>query len=414
MSNRALIVLTIALLCSPAAAQEWTRFRGANGEGVSAAKTVPTLFGEKDFNWKVKLPGEGHGSVVVWGDRVFLQSGDEKAGERIVIALGVADGRTLWTKSFSTKPYRHHQLNSVGVSTPAVDAERVYVYLPSEEMAAVAALDHEGKQLWKYDIGPFNSKHGAATSPMVYKDIVVVTNDQDDKSSIVAVDKKTGQLKWSIPRKFSNNGASYAVPCVVEREGDKPQLIFGSANNGLTSVDPETGKVNWEMGTLMPLRVVASLIVADGLIIVQCGEGGGGKKCVAVKPGSADGTKQPEVAWEMKRNIPYVPTSVVFGGHVYSVTDGGIAGCMKLADGEVIWNERLDDKYFGSPVCVNGVIYCIGRGGDLAVFRASEKFELLGKVKLGEASNSTPAVAGGRMYLRTATQLISVGGKNVN
>ena len=410
--------LAIALLLGLGAslhAQEWTRFRGPNGSGISDAKTVPTKWTEEDYNWKIALPGDGHGSPVIWGEKIFVVSGEEKSGDRIVTCVAAGDGKIAWSKTYPGKSYRHHNFNAVGHSTPAVDAQSVYAYLGSEEEVLVVALDHDGKEQWKQNLGTFKSKHGPATSPMLHGELVVVTSDQDDKSFICALDRKTGQQKWKIDRKFNDNGASYGVPCVYQAKGDKPQIIFGSALHGMTSVDPDTGKIIWELGDLMPLRVVASLIVANDLIITNCGSGGAGKKYAAVRPGSADGSKKPEVAWSLTKGIPYVPTTVAQGDFLYTVSDGGIATCMKAADGETVWQGRLDDKFFGSPVIIDGHIYVAGQDGIVHVFKADPKeFIAVSRNPLGEKCYTTPAISGGRMYLRTVKHLISIGGRKVS
>lgn len=420
LRHAAVACLIATCFAVSAPAQEWTRFRGPNGSGVSDCKTIPTKWTDKDYRWKVELPGAGHGSVVAWGDKLFLQSGDDKTADRFVLCLSAADGKMLWSKKYAGTPYRKHQLNSVSPSTPAVDAEQVYVYLGTEEKVQVVALDHGGNEKWAADLGVFKSKHGPGTSPMLHGSLVIVTSDQDNDSFVIALDRKSGQPKWRIERKFQGNGASYGVPCVVERPGEKPQIIFASASNGMTSVDPDTGKVNWEIGNLMPLRVVASLVFADGLVITNCGEGGGGKKYVAVQPGSADGASKPKVAWELTKGIPYVPTTVAYQGHLYFVTDGGTAACLTADKGELKWQDRVVTggpaaAFFGSPICVNGHIYAITRNGEVVVYKASpEKFELVSVHPLGEASFATPAVSGGRMYLRTTKHLVCIGERAIN
>ncbi len=415
MSHRLIALFAVVLLSASVQAQEWTRFRGPNGAGVSDAKTVPTKWTEKDYNWKIELPADGHGSPVIWGEKIFVVSGEEKTGNRIVTCVNAGDGKIAWSKTYPGKSYRHHGFNAVGHSTPAVDAEQVYAYLGSEEEVLVVALDHNGAEKWKKNLGTFKSKHGPGTSPMLHGDLVIVTSDQDDKSFVCALDRKTGEQKWKIDRKFAGNGASYGVPCVYQAKGDKPQIIFGSALHGMTSVDPDSGKIIWEIGDLMPLRVVASLIVVNDLIITNCGEGCGGKKYAAVRPGSADGTRKPEVAWSLTKGIPYVPTTVAQGDFLYTVTDGGVATCMKAADGEVVWQDRLNDKFFGSPVIVDGHVYVIGQDGNVHVFKADPKqFTVVSKNPLGEKCYTTPAVSGGCMYLRTMKHLISIGGRKVS
>ncbi|MBC7771973.1 MAG: PQQ-binding-like beta-propeller repeat protein, partial [Pyrinomonadaceae bacterium] len=263
----------LALAAAPALAQEWTRFRGPNGSGVSEATTVPVKFSETDFNWKVTLPGGGHGSPVVWGEKVFLMAANETSADRFVVCIGAKDGAELWKKEYSSKPSKLHGFNSFGATTPAVDAERVYVYWASESEINVAALTHEGKEVWKKSLGAFQSQHGPGVSPMLHKDMVIIANDQDGESFLVALDTKTGEQKWKTPRKSGN--AAYGVPCTVE-VGGKTQLILTSTATGVSAVDAETGTPLWSMGDLFMQRVVSSRVVAGDLFLGQCGQGGGG------------------------------------------------------------------------------------------------------------------------------------------
>ncbi len=390
---------------------EWTRFRGPNGNGVSSATTIPTTFTEKDYNWKIKLPGVGYGSPVIWGDKVFVVCANQTTAERQLVCLSSADGSTNWSKSFASKPYHLHRYNNYGTTTPAVDKDRVYMYWVTESKVTLAALDHDGKELWQRDLGTFTSSHGGGTSPMLYKDMVVITNDQVGKSSVIALDAKTGEDRWRIARKSVENGTAYAVPCVYSPKGGKPQLVFSSRADGMLGVDPETGKQIWKLADLFDLRVVASPVVASGLIFGSCGQGGGGTRFVAVRPGPPDSPKAAKVVYDIRKSIPYVPTPVAHGDLLFTVSDGtGVATCIHAPSGEVKWQERLNGSFFGSMVCVNGVIYSINKEGEVVIFKAADKFELISVHSLGEKSYSTPAVAGGRMYLRTDNHLISIGG----
>jgi outer membrane protein assembly factor BamB len=286
------------------------------------------------------------------------------------------------------------------------------VYWASEDQINVAALTHEGKQVWKKPLGAFKSQHGPGVSPMLHKDMVIIANDQDGESFLVALDTKTGEQKWKTPRKSGN--AAYSVPCIMEVAG-KPQLILTCTATGVSAVDADTGTPLWSVEDLFKQRVVSSPVLAGDLILSQCGQGGGGTRFVAVRPGSSDG-KPAKLEYDVSKGIPYVTTPVVYNERVYMVTDGGVAVCLKAADGAVVWQERItvngrNAAFFGSPVCVNGVVYAITRSGEVVVFKTGDKFELLSINPLGEASHATPAVSGGKMYLRTTNHLISIGGK---
>jgi len=402
-----------ALVATSAQAQEWTRFRGPNGTGVSTAKTIPIQFAEKDYNWKVALPGDGHSSPVIWGDKIFLTGSHEQQGGMVVHAISVHDGRVLWQKDFPFPAFAKHKFNSYASSTAAVDAERVYVAWATPEHYMLVAFSHKGDIVWQRDFGPFVSQHGVGVSPMVYQEMVILPNDQDGNSSLIAVDRKTGKTVWETKR--NSSAAAYGTPCVYEPKGGKPQLIFNSQAHGITGVDPTNGKVLWEYDKAFNKRSVSSPVIVAGLAIGSCGSGGGGNYIVAVKPGD-DAKKQPAtLAWEMKKSANYVPTPVVVGDNLYAWSDGGIVTCINGPTGEIKWQERAGGNFFGSPIVVDGRIYAISTSGEVVVIKATpEKFEVMGRSALGELTHTTPAVAGGKMYIRTLKHLICVGGSKMD
>jgi outer membrane protein assembly factor BamB len=213
-----LVLLTGHLLLVPArdaTAQEWPRFRGPNGAGVSDA-ALPVRWTGKDVNWKVKLPGPGHSSPVVWGDRVFVTCAEEDSGKRLLVCLRAGDGERLWSRSFDGTRHGKHPDNSFASSTPAVDARRVYVCWGGPKDFLVVALDHDGKEAWRTDLGTFRAGHGFGPSPVVHEGLLVVPNDQDGTSSLVGLECDTGKVRWRVPRKSK---ATYTTPCVYQPKG---------------------------------------------------------------------------------------------------------------------------------------------------------------------------------------------------
>jgi len=392
-------------------AQEWTRFRGPNGSGISDAKTIPSQWTDADFNWKIALPGSGHSSPVVWGEKVFITTGDDKKARFVVLCLKTSDGGTLWQKEFPFEPYRKHSNNTSATSTPTVDADRVYIFRSEAAHTILFALDHGGGLVWEKDLGPFRTQHGGGASPILHNGMVILPNEQDGESFLIAMDARTGETRWKTPRQTGPSSAAYSTPCVYQPKDGKPALIFNSEIHGISAVAPDSGKVLWEFGDAFDKRSVSSPVIAGDLIIGSCGSGGGGNFIIAVKPGDPAHDKKPERAYEIRRSAPYVPTSVCVGEWLYLWSDAGIVSRVHASTGEVTWQERVSGNFFSSPVWVDGRLFCVSKTGEVVVVSASDKFEVLARNQLGELTHSTPAVAGGRMYIHTAQHLISVGGK---
>ncbi|NLF72990.1 MAG: PQQ-binding-like beta-propeller repeat protein [Candidatus Anammoximicrobium sp.] len=397
--------------CAPA--QEWTRFRGPNGQGHSDATNLPERWTEADLNWKAALPGQGHSSPVLWGDKIFLMSAEPKTATRYVLCLSATDGRELWRRQYASQTHRIHMRNTYGSSTPAVDAERVYIAWSTPARLTLLALDHDGRDVWKRDLGPVVSEHGFGTSPMLYQDMVILSNSQQaeelepgqqpGRSAMLALEAKTGQLRWSEPRVSSR--VCFSTPCIYEPAGGPPELICTSTSDGIFSLNPLTGKENWKSPGTLTMRVVNSPLVTEGLIIGSVGSGGGGNYIAAVRPGQT-----PQTAYIVKKSASYVPTLVAKDGLLFMFNDKGVVSCLELQTGEPIWQERVSRGFSGSPVLADDKLYIIDDEGTVHVLAASSQYRLLSSNPLGEPSRSTPAIAGGRLYLRTVSHLVSVGG----
>ena len=407
-------VLLLGVFVSAVRAQEWTRFRGPNGSGLGVAPGLPVKWTDADYQWKVELPGGGPSSPVVWGDRVFLTCTDEATSERSIVCINAADGSIIWKKAFPYKFYKINPNNGFASATPAVDEERVYVSWSEPESYMLAAFDHNGKEAWKLDLGPYASQHGSGTSPIVVGDLVVLSNEQDGPHSfLVGVEKKTGQIRWKLDRRSGKTPAS--TPCVYHPKGGSEQIIFTSTLEGIVAVDASSGNVAWAMPEAFNLRCVASPVVAGDMVIAQCGEGAAGRYTLAVRAGSE--SQKPEVVYKLNKMVPYVPSPLVKGDLLFLWSDTGVVSCMRLSSGQVLWQQKLgasakeSGAYFGSPVCVNDKLYCISKTGDVVVVAATEKYELLARNPLGEPSFATPAVAGGKMYLRTTRHLFCLSSK---
>lgn len=389
--------------------QEWTRFRGPNGTGQVQAEGIPVEFESEHVLWKVTIPGKGHSQPVFHGDRIFLTSATDAGRKRSLFALRRSDGEKLWEKSVTFDTHKKHSLNSFASGSPTVDAERVYATFVMPERSVVLAFDHEGQEVWKRELGNWESQHGHGTSPIIHGEKLIIAHDHLGESFVVALDRKTGQPVWKTPRK--SDRAAYGTPCLVEREGQRPELLFTSKSHGISSLDPETGKMNWE-APLFDKRSVSSPVVYQGrLAFGTCGSGGGGNYLVAVKLGGKGNVSDSHLAYRLNRSIPYVPTPVLAGELLFLWSDKGVVSCVEAASGEVLWQKRVGGQYYASPVCVNGKIYCVSTDGEVVVLGATREFQVLARNALDEPSHCTPAIADGRMYLRTFSSLICVGSK---
>jgi outer membrane protein assembly factor BamB len=419
-------LLLILCLALSTRAQEWTRFRGPNGSGISTATTIPTTWTAADYNWTAQLPADGSSSPVIWGDRIFLTSSDKKTALRSVLCLSTKDGKILWQRDFPAKKFRMHRDNDFASATPSVDSEGLVLAWATPEQLLLLALDLDGKEMWRRDLGPFPGLHGAASSPVIVDDMVILANDQmnpvrmarylpkdasmiPEKSFLIAVDRKTGETRWTVDRRTELAG--YATPCVRQLRDQKPELIFTSTAHGITSVDLATGAINWEIDTVFASRTVGSPQLHGELVFGSHGAGLAGQRFVAVRPEQGNGRVTPVLAYDITRAVPLVPSCLVKDDLLFLWAGNGVVTCLDAATGNQHWRERVGGQYYSSPVWVDGRLYCVSKAGDVRVITAGKTFRSLAAVSLGEAANAVPAIADGVMYLRTQSQLFSLGGK---
>lgn len=417
MRKTLLLIAAIACCAQFAPAQEWARFRGPNGTGESEAKGIPATWTEDDYNWKASLPGIGHSSPVLWGERLFLLSADPNNATRYLLCLNAKNGEEQWRRDFKSSEHHLHLRNSFASASPACDAERVYFAWSTPDKTTLLALTHDGEDVWDVDLGPFVSMHGFGTSPIVYKDMVVMAvmsleseeqlpNVRDSKAVgsafVVAVDRKTGDIRWKSQR--DSSVAAYSVPCIYKNPQGEDELVCCASGHDVFSLDPQTGDLNWSVEAFS-MRTVASPVVAGGLVFGSTGSGGGGNYVVAVEPG-----KEAKIKYKVSESAPYVPTPVAHGDLLFLWYDKGIVTCIDAATGKDHYRKRIGSNFSGSPVRVRDKIYCIDEGGVAYVLAADKEFKLLGKNPLGEPSRATPSVAGGQMFLRTESHLIAIGG----
>jgi outer membrane protein assembly factor BamB len=398
----------VLILCLLAEA-DWPRFRGPNGSGIADGAPVPAQWDESGILWKTAIPGQGNSSPIVWGSRVFLQSSSEDGASRFLLCVDAATGRILWSRATPGSRAPTHARNTLASSTPATDGERVYALFWDGTRLSLAAYDFNGSPLWTRDLGPFDGQHGAGVSPIVYRDKVILCNDQDTSSLLVAVRAASGEVAWSTPRR--SFVACYSSPFLMERPGDAVNLVVGSTA-GISGYDPDTGSERWHWNWQFhgkPLRTVASPVYGGDHLFLTSGDGGGDRHMVAVKLEGRGTTFKTSLAWESHRTFPYVPTMLTWGEHLYWVSDLGIAGCSILRTGESVWTERLGGNFTASPVIAAGRIYAASEDGEIHVLGATPQFRRLAVNSMGEMVRASPAISGGRIFIRGSSHLFCIG-----
>lgn len=400
-----------------ASSGEWPRFRGPNGSGISEATTVPVEFTVADYNWRVALPGEGHSSPVVWGKHVYVTSVNAAAeGRRTVLCFHADDGKLLWSVDVPFDEHNLNKANNFASSTPVCDAQGVYVTWGSGQRSLVSGFSHDGKLLWERSWEGFTSDHGAAASPVAVDGRLILHTDSKDegRSQVRALDTATGADIWQHERVTAEGEKHltvYSTPLIMENGGRKVVALL-SPNDGWLGLNVTNGEVVWRHRDAYKFRSVGSLVSGDGMLFASMGSGGAGKDSAALRFES--GASEPQLAYSLGLGdgLSYVPTPIIYDGLLFLWGDqGGFLTCRELRTGEVVYEkQRIGGNYFSSPIIIDGRLYCGSKEGELVVVPATRDFEVLARNQFDSGIYATPAVAGGRLFVRTETHLISIGG----
>ncbi len=416
MNTRPLLCLVAAsfLLLPHANAQEWSRFRGVDGAGIGKMTGLRHEIKESDYLWSVPLDGVGHSSPVLWGEKLFLTLADADGTNRRIECFDATSGTRLWVWEAPLETHNLHKFNNFASSTPTVDGDRVYAAWGSGKQTEALALDHAGKLVWKREWPEFTSDHGFASSPILCDGVLIVNTDSAElrKSLVLGLDPATGTSLWELERVTTGaeekHLTAYNTPVSMKVDG-KEIVVVLQTNDGWKGLDPKTGRVLWSYDGEYTQRSVSSIASGHGTVFATFGSGGKGRQGTALRP-KANG--EPEVAYALGLNdgLGYVPTPLYFEGHLYLWGDGGILSCLDAETGAKIYRERVGGNYFASPLAVDGKILNLSREGELVMVEAGDTFKILGRSDLGSGSSCTPAVANGRLYLRTEKALICVSG----
>lgn len=389
---------------SNASAADWPCFRGLGGHASAPDANIPVQWSEQNIRWKLPIEGVGISSPVVSGDHVFYTSAEPDGSERRIFAVDRKKGNVLWKHVVKMDGHKKHDKNSYATSTPVIDGQFVYASFTAPDKFMVYCLDFAGKLQWEKNVGIYTAEHGSGASLMMWKDRVIVANDQDGPSFVAALDAKTGETVWKTPREAERT--SYSTPLIYS--GSDGDQIIVSSMDGITSFDPWTGKLRWVCDRFEK-RTVGTPMVADGLIVAGCGQGSRGELMVAVRPDGASDVSATHVAWETGKVMPYCPTPLSVGKHLFLITDTGIARCLTAKTGEEVWTERLSGKFAASPELVGKNVLFVSEGGDVYFVAAEDKYKLIAKNKLDDFFLSTAAILDDCIILRGEKFLWCVG-----
>jgi outer membrane protein assembly factor BamB len=373
---------------------DWPWWRGPNRDGIAPAQKIPLEWSAtKNVLWEAAVPGRGHGSATVFEDRVFLATADEKAEVQGLLCLERKTGKELWHTEIHRGKFTKAGMNGKATHasmTPACDGQNLYVNFLNNGAVHATALGLDGKQVWQTKVTDYTLHQGFASSPAVYGSLLIVTADNkgDGTGLVAGLDRATGKMVWSRKRPKLPN---YASPIIVTVDKKDHLILIGC--NLVTSLDPNTGKENWEIKGSTEECVTST--VTDGTHIFT--SGGYPKNHVAAVKVDGSG-----VAWENKTRV-YVPSMLCRDGHLYAVQDDGIAVCWKSDTGAKEWEGRLGGTFSASPVMVGDQILATNEAGRTFIFKANPReFELIGENRLGDEVFATPTVCGGRIYFRVA------------
>lgn len=414
------------LVAGSVLAENWPRFRGATGQGLSGETNLPLEWNpEKNIAWKTEIPGEGWSSPIVWGDRVFVTTTTENNTQCRVLAVDRSSGRVLWnTEVFPLEPLRKESRNSYATPTPVTDGEKVYTVFGN---GSVVALEMDGKVAWANHDVAFYSRHGLGSSPVLYKNLLIMPYDGSnrigdagnwpqvsdeeklgwqipwDQSLTIALDTKTGERVWKGERGMSR--IAHVTPLILDVDG-QDQLI-SPAGDRIQGFDLQTGERLWSVYS-QGEGVTPSPAYGDGLLFTASGFERTTLRTVRLKGAKGEVTDT-HIAWEQRKGVPNQPSLIYLQPHVYAITDGGIVTCYQSQDGEIVYQERVGGNHSASPVYADGKFYFLSEDGETTVVQSGPDFKILAKNSLGERCQASIAIAQGNLFIRTEKNLYCIG-----
>ncbi len=417
MLNHSAVLRTLCLIgffTATSSAADWTQFRGPGGLGSSSEKNLPVEWNAKDnLLWKAEMPGYGASSPITLSGKVFVTcysgyNAGPDSSKNIedlklhLICLNQADGKVVWDQHVKPTLPESQRVRDHGyaAATPVTDGENVYVFFGK---SGVLAFDLNGKQLWRTAVGTRTHGWGCGTSPVLYKDLVIV-NASVESRSLVALNKKSGEEVW----RAGGMRSSWNTPLLVDIDGGKQELVV-SVQGSILGFDPASGEQLWTCRGIQDY-VCPSVVAQNGVVYAI---GGRSSKAIAIRAGGRGNVTESHLLWEAKAGAN-VCSPVIHDGYLYWVSDRNrVAYCLKLDTGEIVYQQRFSQQPYASAVVGDGKLYITTRRGGTFVLVASPEYKELAHNELDDNStfNASPAISGGTLLLRSDRYLYCIGKK---
>ncbi len=402
-----IIVLLILTSATVTNAENWPNWRGPKGDGTSSETNLPLRWDSTtNVLWKVPMPGIGHASPIVWGDKLFTVTAKPETQEKLLLCYDTKTGNLLWQVTVLKTPLENkHNDNSFASGTPATDGTNIYVSFLDGESVVVAAYDFAGKQIWIQRPGTFSSPHGYSCSPVIYKDKVIINGDSKGDAFIAALSRIDGHTIWKT--KHNNPAHSFSTPIFREIAG-RMQMIF-CGNKEVASYNPEDGSKYWFING--PSEDFCSTPVYNektGLVLIS--SAWPQRHLLAIKPDGNGDVSNSHIAWRSTDGAYYVPSPVTVGDYLITTMTSGLVHCIEASTGNILWKENLGKQY-SSAVLINGLVYMPNDKGVITVIKPGPAYEAIAKNAIGETMFASPAISNGRIYLKGAKHLFCIGVK---
>jgi outer membrane protein assembly factor BamB len=413
----ALLLLSFSLIAQ--AADDWPQFRGPEGTGHSDARDLPQEWSEtKNIVWKTAIHDRGWSSPVIYGKQVWLTTASPDGRKLYVLCLDRNTGKIIRDlKLFDVDaPQYAHPFNTYASPTPVIEKGRVYITFGSPGTACIDT--NTFKVLWERRDFECNHFRGSGSSPIIFRDLLIMHFDGSDHQFVAALDKRTGKTVWQTKRSIDfqdldKNGKpaaegdlrkAFSTPHVAQINGRWELISLGA--KAAYSYDPLTGKELWRVEERGQHSASTRPVLGHGMIFFPTGFSAG--QLFAVRTGGNGLITDTHVAWKVKRGVSNKPSILLIGDLIYMIGDTGIASCIDAKTGEQVWQQRIGGEYSASPVYADGKIWLFSEDGKTTVIKPSRTFELLGENRLEQGFLASPAIAGKAFYLRTRTHLYRI------